>query len=93
MQCVSAEADCNVCEKWECAPYSNYAGTDVLSRSLCCLNFQNLCDNFVQKSVSEIRKFRQLHPPYESGPVPEALISLVNVTSINLERLIRCAFS
>ena len=31
-----------------------YAGADVLPRSPCILNFQNLCDNFVKKLVSEI---------------------------------------
>jgi len=37
-----------------------YAGANVLSRSPCSLNFSNLCDNFVEKLISELRKCRQL---------------------------------
>src|SRR6218665_131865 len=38
-----------------------YGGADVLLRSTYRPNIQNLCDNFVKKLVSEIRKRRQLH--------------------------------
>ena len=37
-----------------------YAGADVLPRSSCSLHIPNLCDNFVKKLVSEIRKCCQL---------------------------------
>jgi len=35
-------------------------GADVLPRSPCSPNIPNLCDSFVKKLVSEIRKCRQL---------------------------------
>jgi len=41
-------------------PRPLYAGADVLSHLLCSLNIRNICDNFVKKAVSEIRKCRQL---------------------------------
>jgi len=37
-----------------------YSGAGVFLRKPYSLNFPNLCDNFVQKLVSEIRKCRQL---------------------------------
>src|SRR6218665_3782026 len=43
-----------------------YARIVTLLRSPCSLNFPNLCDNFVKKLVSEIRKWHQL----QGGFVP-----------------------
>src|SRR6218665_921380 len=47
-----------VCEKWDCAPPPMLAYTPLTLAT--CLNFPNLCDNFVKKLVSEIRKCHQL---------------------------------
>ena len=41
-------------------PSDPLTGAVVLPRSLCSLNIPNLCDKFVKKVVSEIRKCRQL---------------------------------
>jgi len=35
-----------------------YAGAGIVTCSTCSLHFSKLCDNFLQKLVSEIRKCR-----------------------------------
>ena len=66
-----------------------YSDADVLPRSPCSLNLPDLCDNFVKKLVSEIKKCRQRQLPLDpSGgstphlrytfPLAEGLETLVN---------------
>src|SRR6218665_2864407 len=59
IQRQSAEMYCKSMLKVELYP-TPYARIDTFSRSSCSLNFPNLCDTFVRKLVSQIRKCRQL---------------------------------